>query len=169
MIKRLTKTIVLTAALLLNTPLLATPATDTAGWLGVQLGEVPAPLVSHFDLADTGVMVQNVAKGSPADEAGLQRWDIITAVDDWSVPAGIPAVADAIRAKGANTPVELTLLRGGDKLTVAATLRERPPDLDPQDWKYEWDTGDVLRERIDSRGRFLTRGPAGHWIWVRQK
>jgi len=135
------------------------------GWLGVQLGEVPPPLVSHLGLTDSGVIVQNIVKDSPADRAGLQRWDVVTHVDGQAIPASSTVLADAVQSKNAGAAVTLAVRRGGQETSVPVTLAERPADIRPDQWKYERSEGDVLRERVKSHGGILSRDPTGAWTW----
>jgi putative serine protease PepD len=86
-------------------------------FLGVQLGE-----------ADNGAQVAAVTAGSPADRAGLRQGDVITEVE------GEAATADDVRrAVAEHKPgdeLELTIVRGGETLTVTATLGKRPTQSD---------------------------------------
>jgi hypothetical protein len=138
----------------------------TPGWLGVQLGEVPPPLASHLGLSDTGVIVENIVKDSPADQAGLQRWDVVTHVDGQAIPAGSAVLTDAVQSKDAGATLAMTVRRGGQEMSVSVTLAQRPADIAPDRWKYEWSAGDVLRERVKSHGGIMARDPAtGAWTW----
>ena len=60
---------------------------------------------------------------SPAARAGLKRDDVITAVDERPVKA--PAdLSDAVQKAGPGKEVALRVVRGKEKLTIKATLRE---------------------------------------------
>ncbi|MCW1921696.1 PDZ domain-containing protein [Luteolibacter arcticus] len=53
------------------------------GFLGVNATPVPHELSAHLTLpADTGLMVEVVAKDSPAEKAGLQANDVLAKLDD---------------------------------------------------------------------------------------
>ncbi len=61
---------------------------DSRPWLGVEISNIPLSMASHFsDILDQhqGVMVQRVYKGSPADQLGLKRFDIIAAINDQKI------------------------------------------------------------------------------------
>jgi hypothetical protein len=43
----------------------------------------------HCELGETdGIVIRRVGRGSPADQAGLQRFDVVTAID--GKPVGLP-------------------------------------------------------------------------------
>src|SRR5690606_24363011 len=63
-----------------------------SAWLGVQLSPVPAALAHHLNLADNGVMIANIFEGSPADQSGLDRYDIVIRADGEPAPGGVEAV-----------------------------------------------------------------------------
>src|SRR5690349_20519389 len=51
-------------------------------WLGVSLLDLSDELREHFGASrESGVMVESVADGSPADKAGVRVGDIIVAID----------------------------------------------------------------------------------------
>lgn len=89
----------------------------TEGYLGVGLAD-------RLD-GGGGVIVTEVAQGSPADVAGIEVDDVIVAVDGSAVE-GQAALIAAIRDAMPGDDVELGILRDGEELTVTATLVERP-------------------------------------------
>jgi serine protease Do len=55
----------------------------TRGWLGVAIQDLTAEMAEYYGLKDRrGVLVADVFKGDPADEAGIQAKDIILEVND---------------------------------------------------------------------------------------
>jgi S1-C subfamily serine protease len=96
-------------------------------WLGI--GGVTAPIarrvVRYFELAaESGVRVESVEPGSPAASAGVERGDVVVAVDGAHV-AGIDALQRALGADAIGRRVEIELLRGERKLTLAIVPSER--------------------------------------------
>ena len=69
-----------------------------------------------------------VVAGSPADEAGLQAGDIITAVDGLPVDRDNPLDLQVLRFAPGDD-VTLDVLRDGESLELIATLGTRPADL----------------------------------------
>ncbi len=65
--------------------------------------------------------VQSVQNGSPAAAAGLQQGDHIIAVDGTPVNNAI-ALRALVRAQPVQEPIDFTIIRGGQELTLSATL-----------------------------------------------
>jgi putative serine protease PepD len=80
-------------------------------YLGVELGDGP----------DGGAQVGSVKDGSPASSAGLQKGDVITAVDGQSV-SGSDDVVSAVQAHKVGDKLQLTVQRGGQEQTITVTL-----------------------------------------------
>jgi hypothetical protein len=96
----------------------AAPAA-TPGY-GAYLGTIP-------DMAggsEGGVRVSGVRPGSPAEAAGLQADDVLVAIGDMKTP-DLQAMTDALRAHKPGDKVELQVLRGGQPVTLTATLGTR--------------------------------------------
>jgi S1-C subfamily serine protease len=77
---------------------------------------------SHVEV-EAGAVVTEVVANSPAAKAGLKRDDVITAVDDQPVKTPID-LRDAVQRAGPGKEVALQVVRGKEKLSVKATLRE---------------------------------------------
>ncbi len=73
---------------------------------------------------NAGARVLMVVPGSPADAAGLQAGDVITAVDETKVSAD--SLPEAVQGYAVGDTVTLSVTRGGEMLELAATLAERP-------------------------------------------
>jgi S1-C subfamily serine protease len=69
-----------------------------------------------------------VVEGSPADEAGLEEGDIITAVDGLAIDRDNPLDLQVLRFAPGDE-VTLQVLREGETLDLQATLGTRPADL----------------------------------------
>jgi serine protease Do len=58
----------------------------TRGWLGVAIQDLTSEMAEYYGLKDRkGVLVADVFKGDPADEAGIQAKDIILEVNDQKI------------------------------------------------------------------------------------
>jgi putative serine protease PepD len=68
-----------------------------------------------------GAEVVEVPSGTPADEAGLQEGDVVTALDGVRVTDGIELIV-AIRARQPGETVRLSVLRDGEQETVRVRL-----------------------------------------------
>lgn len=88
-----------------------------------------APEVPRFQLPRvigvTGAMLQEVISGSPAEEAGLQIGDVITAVDGTPIDQNHRLV-DVVGLYKPGDRVTLTVWRVGDTTTMRVTLGENP-------------------------------------------
>jgi putative serine protease PepD len=77
-------------------------------------------------LPDSGAAtIEGVKGGSPADSAGLQAGDEVTAVDGKTIDSG-DALREAIDAKKPGDKITLTIKRNGNERTVQVTLGQRP-------------------------------------------
>lgn len=122
------------AALLATVVSVATVAQEQKGYLGVRIRPVPEALASHLEI-ESGVMIAEVVQGSPADRAGLQRNDVVLALD--GTPVKSPDVlADAIRGRDAGDSVVLEIRRGSETLELSASLdpraSEKVPEKEPE-------------------------------------
>jgi PDZ domain-containing secreted protein len=90
----------------------------------------------HFQLPEgvnSAVLVGKVIEGSPADEAGLQKGDLITAIEGESVQALNPKeFAKIIQKHKPGDKITFTVYRNGDEetLEIQATLGEDPEQAD---------------------------------------
>jgi len=130
-------------------------------WLGVQLTAVPDPLADHLQLGDAGLMVRNVFKDSPADQAGIERYDVIVEADGEKVTGDVRAFTQSVGDKKPGDALELDVYHKGQKIHMKVALTTRPRDWDELDRKYE-DERD-WRPWDDFRGQILRRSPDG-WI-----
>jgi membrane-associated protease RseP (regulator of RpoE activity) len=87
-------------------------------------------LGAHVVLAADGLTAAWVIADSPADVAGLQRGDVITAVDGTAVETP-QDFRDALEAKAVGDTITLSITRDGQTLDVTATLEAKPEALAP--------------------------------------
>jgi serine protease Do len=114
----------------------------TRGWLGVAIQRLSQDLVKAFGLEnDQGALVADVVPDGPAAKAGIERGDIIVALqgqkiqDSTELPRMVGTLAPGTR-------VDLDILRAGKKQTISVTLgtlkdeeeekvaRLKPPDVE---------------------------------------
>ncbi len=100
----------------------------TRGWLGVQIRDLDDNLSSYYRLKPfSGVFVEKVVPGDPADQAGIQASDIIVSVDGQTVTSG-RELANIV----ANTPVgqktKVKLIRDGKNKTVIVKVAKQSDD-----------------------------------------
>jgi putative serine protease PepD len=85
-------------------------------YLGVSIGDTPN---------DTGASISRVIAGSPADKAGLQAGDVVTAIGGKQISTADDLTALVATYKPGDK-VTLTLQRGGSTKTVDITFGQRP-------------------------------------------
>jgi serine protease Do len=100
----------------------------TRGWLGVQIRDLDENLSSYYQLKPfSGVFVEKVVPGDPADQAGIKASDIIISVDGQAVASG-RELANIV----ANTPVgqktKIRLIRDGKKKTIVVKVAKQADD-----------------------------------------
>lgn len=106
----------------------ALPAAAADGWLGIHMQDLSGSMAKALQLPDTGgVLVSEVVADSPAAAAGLEDGDVVVAF------AGDPIgdIADltrAVQATDPDTEVTITVVRGGEKRDLRATIGEREPE-----------------------------------------
>ncbi len=94
--------------------------------LGIRGQDVDPEAAELYDLGvDSGALVVDVAADSAAEDAGLQRGDIITAFDGEDVNSMADLVAQ-ITAHAPGDEVEVTFVRDGEDQTVEVTLGSAP-------------------------------------------
>lgn len=95
-------------------------------FLGVSSQDLTPEIRENIDSpANAGAVIAEVVPGSAADEAGLQRLDVIVAIDGRDVQGAVN-VGSTIRTKKPGDTVEIEFYRGDEKLTTTATLGTRP-------------------------------------------
>jgi serine protease Do len=96
-------------------------------YLGASLYTVDQFVAFRYGLAvDKGVLVTDVASGSPADKAGLKPGDVITAVDDKEI-SDEGVLTQTINSYQIGQKVKVTYWRGKTHDSTYATLTQSPP------------------------------------------
>jgi S1-C subfamily serine protease len=95
-------------------------------FLGVGTTDLTPELKNQLDVnVDEGAVIEDVTSGSPADDAGLERGDVIVHIGDTEIKNG-GNVATAVREHNPGEKVTVTYVRGSDRKTAEVTLVERP-------------------------------------------
>ncbi|MGH7857241.1 MAG: DegQ family serine endoprotease, partial [Candidatus Binatia bacterium] len=99
------------------------------GWLGVATQEVDEDLAESFGLEKArGALVSDVRRGSPADDGGIARGDVIVAYDGKPVASSAELPA-AVAATPPGERVEVEVVRNGEKKTLEIEVGEMPVDV----------------------------------------
>jgi S1-C subfamily serine protease len=95
-------------------------------FLGIGYGLLTPALASRLNLpVKQGVLVSQVAPGSPAAQAGLQARDVIVAVDGQSI-VDETTLGRALNQHQPGDRVSLSVARGSGQQTLDVTLGQRP-------------------------------------------
>ena len=100
------------------------------GETGISVQAITPSLAAGLKLpGDWGVIVSDVAPGSPADAAGVKVQDIITSID--GTPVGnLPSVGTRLLMRRGGEKIKLGVLRGSEKLSFDVLVVELPHDVD---------------------------------------
>jgi S1-C subfamily serine protease len=95
-------------------------------FLGVGSEDLTPELKGQLGVnVDSGAVVADVTTGSPADDGGLQRGDVIVQIGDDQIKSS-GDIATAVRKHQPDQKVTVTYVRGSDRKTAQVTLVERP-------------------------------------------
>ena len=96
------------------------------GWLGVAIQDITEELAQSFELKSLdGVIISNIIRDGPADQAGLTRGDVITHIDANAVK-DVRAALTLISQAQPGTTVKISGIRQGEKFDVDVTVMQRP-------------------------------------------
>jgi serine protease Do len=94
------------------------------GSIGIQFREDLSGAVNRVYGFKTGVLVQEVQPGGPADKAGLKPGDIITSIDGQPIKDGDELVNE-IASRRPGSTVQLGYLRDGKQADASVTVGDR--------------------------------------------
>jgi serine protease Do len=109
-------------------------------WLGVSINDVAPEDAEFYELPSvTGVLVQEVTEGGPAEGAGLQQGDVIVSLDGMSVGTG-NQLQRRVAQKRPGETTTVRIYRDGEPRDVRVRLGEAPfteraqpePEPEPQ-------------------------------------
>jgi len=100
----------------------------TRGWLGVAIQDLSSDMAEYYEIKDKkGVFVADVFEGDPADQAGIQRKDIILELNGEKIKT-----TRQLTALIAKIPVgesaRVKILRDGKEKTVEVKVGKRPEE-----------------------------------------
>lgn len=115
-------------------------------FLGIHPVRISEELATHLRLDEgIGLRVEFVQPGSPAEESGLERHDVIVSLDDqWLTHPEQLAVLVRNRAIGES--VTLSVIHRGGRVERKVTLTERPAELATQGDPLVIERFEALRE-----------------------
>ena len=94
------------------------------GWLGVSIQDLTPDIAKSLGIKQqTGALVADVVKDSPAEKAGLKRGDVIVSLDGKPVEDST-SLRNMVSAAAPGKTMELKIIREGKEKSVVATLAE---------------------------------------------
>ena len=121
------------------------------GWLGIGMRQVDSDLAEKLNF-DTprGALVSGVSKGSPADKAGIQSWDVIVEFNDETI-RDIDHLMHVVAATEVGKSVEATVLRKGKEKRLTVKLGKRTEEVIAKLNAELGEVGDDLAELEEER------------------
>jgi membrane-associated protease RseP (regulator of RpoE activity) len=137
------------ALLIALLPVLASPAAaqanggERAGWIGISL-DVPAV---RGRVQDLPVLIGEVHRGSPAENAGLRPGDRLLAVGDLRTTDDFQNLPERLRLE-VGEPVRISIEREGRSFDVILTAAERPASLRPRTIRLAMEPDSIVEAMV---------------------
>ena len=115
-----------TALTVLTLTFLAATAWAGDAYLGITMSSVSPSMARALQLdAGQGILVDEVAAESPADEGGVKTGDVIIAIGDNEI-TGLKSLQKAMGRHAPGDKIRITVWREGKKKKLKVTLGEQP-------------------------------------------
>jgi S1-C subfamily serine protease len=102
---------------------------DQTAFLGVESQTLTPDIADQFDFdIESGAIIASVTPGSPAEQAGLRRGDVVIRFADEEIDSAADLI-NAVRAQKPGDKVEITYRRGDAERKVTVTLASRAAAL----------------------------------------
>ncbi len=96
------------------------------GWIGIDAIALPTSLRTHFGAPeDAGILVSQVAEGSPAEAAGIRIGDVVYEVAGGRVTSARD-LSRRLTEAGVDNSVEIVVARDGARIVLAPEVARRP-------------------------------------------
>lgn len=95
-------------------------------FLGISMSDVTDEIRTELGLNSStqGVLVVQVVSGSAAEQAGIARLDVITAIDGEKIESG-SHLQEVISKHKVGDKITIDIIRQGNKITLSATLQAK--------------------------------------------
>ncbi len=102
---------------------------DEKGYIGVYMQDLDGDLREGLDLeVNTGVLINGVEKGSPADEAGMEDGDVVIEFNGTEITS-TDELRELVADTEAGQKVKIKIIRDGKEKTLTLVVGEWPDDL----------------------------------------
>ena len=94
-------------------------------WIGINMQQMSSDMLQYFNIEgmQTGVIVNSVVEGAPADKAGIRRGDVLLEVDSQKV-TDTAQVRGIVLSHKVGDVVKIKVFRDGDELDIMVELEE---------------------------------------------
>lgn len=94
------------------------------GFLGIQIQNIDERIAKTFNLnTDSGVIIADVSKDSPADIGGLQKYDVVKSVNGVSV-SDASEFRNKVASNSPGSTIDINVIREGRDLNLKVKLGE---------------------------------------------
>ena len=98
----------------------------TRGWIGAGVQELTAELAESFKLGDTkGVLITEVIRNSPAEQAGIRTGDILVEIDNKAIDDS-SSMLETVANLPPGKVVPVKLIRNGTTTSLQVKIGKRP-------------------------------------------
>jgi serine protease Do len=101
------------------------------GWFGIIITDVTESDAKDLDLPTAGALINRVEENSPAQKAGLKRYDLIVAINGKAVKAAADLQME-IANSNPGDEIDVTIFRNRDKQTIKIKVSEAPDSIKEQ-------------------------------------
>lgn len=151
-------------------------------WLGITLQALDRDMAEYWGLGSTtGIIVNSVVTGSPAEAAGLQEGDLVVSLNGAPIPVSleehVPIFVEQVGSTPVGSRMQLGVIRKGKRFEASVDLVAAPKTrLDAEDYhSSEFDL--TVRELVfqdyrafdlepDFKGVLVSRVEEGGWAGV---
>jgi len=138
------------------------------GWVGVSAQDLTADLAKSFGLAvPKGALLAEVQKGSPGDNAGLKKGDIVIAYQSRQI-TDASAFRNSVANSSIGQPVKIGIWRDGKKQEMLVTVGSLDDAKKALTAELKQQLGVVVRpltvKEAENYGLTLPQGVAVQWI-----
>ncbi len=98
-------------------------------WVGVYYQELTPDVAQHLGIeAEEGIIIMDVISDSPAEDAGLETYDVVTKVDDDPITS-IDDFANKISEQEVGDEIMLHIERAGEPQLVVVEIGQQPDEF----------------------------------------
>ncbi len=111
------------------------------GWLGVSVQELTPSLREAMKLGNrTGLLITNIARNSPADDANLKEEDVLLSFNGKTVEKADDFV-ELVRNTPPDKKVKVKIFRNGEERELEVTIGARQTEPRTRAFAYNWGDG----------------------------